>query len=285
MSGMKNLTVSKAARAGEQLLRSPAPQPDESLMGYILRLAESNCYETPKWILELAGLLTCAGNGALGIGRASVSVAVAVIGVRPYALNYRRRSVGPCASYSRRFIPIEEAGKRMGLSREWVKFHVSTGFLRASGGVSDPQTTLIDAKSVDYFLRARIQILTTRTTAAELGITAKELFDLIAYGHLKIAGGPQIDGCPETVIDAESLIDLCRHVERMSALTSETALELLLEGGSGELMSFDQVREQLQEKNLNLERFAFRHDQIQQYIARLCPKPKIPIPAEPPNNS
>jgi hypothetical protein len=106
-------------------------------MGYILRLAESNYYETPKWILELAGLkmdnlrngwrklcgdsidftlfkqitglseaevneiLTCvrvAGNGSPGIGRASVSVAVAVIGVRPYALNYRRRSVGPCAA-------------------------------------------------------------------------------------------------------------------------------------------------------------------------------------------
>ena len=53
---MKNITVSRAARAGEQLLRTPAPQPDESLMGYILRLAESNYYEAPKWILDLAGL-------------------------------------------------------------------------------------------------------------------------------------------------------------------------------------------------------------------------------------
>jgi hypothetical protein len=97
----------------------------------------------------------------------------------------------------------------MGLSREWVKFHVSTGFLRASAGVSDPQTTLIDAKSVDYF------------------------------------------GCPETVIDAESLLDLCRRVERKSSPASETAMGLLLQGESGELMGFDQVREQLQEKNLN----------------------------------
>jgi hypothetical protein len=100
-------------------------------------------------------------------------------------------------------------------------------------------------------LRARIQPLTTRTTAAELGITAKELFNLIAYGHLKIAGGPQINGCPETVIDAESLFDLCRRVESISSPTSETAMDLLLGGGSGELMSFDQVREQLQEKNFN----------------------------------
>jgi TniQ len=53
---MKKLMVSKAARAGEQLLRTPAPQPDESLMGYILRLVESNYYETPKWILDFAGL-------------------------------------------------------------------------------------------------------------------------------------------------------------------------------------------------------------------------------------
>jgi hypothetical protein len=133
-------------------------------------------------------------------------------------------------SSSRRFIPIEEAGKRMGLSREWVNFHVSTGLLRSSAGVSDPQTTLIDAKSIDYFLRARIQPLTTRTTAAELGITAKELFNLIAYGHLKIAGGPQ-----KVVLD-------------------------------GELVPFKLMGYSFQ--NVRLERFAFRHDQIQQYIAR-----------------
>jgi len=78
----------------------------------------------------------------------------------------------------RRFIPIEEAGKRMGLSREWVDFHVSTGLLRSSVGVSDPQTTLIDAKSIDYFLRARIQILTTRTTAAELGVQGEFLINV-----------------------------------------------------------------------------------------------------------
>jgi len=77
------------------------------------------------------------------------------------------------------------------------------------------------------------------------------LFNLIAYGHLKIAGGLQINGCPETVIDAESLFDLCRRVESISSPTSETAMDLLLGGGSGELMSFDQVREQLQEKNFN----------------------------------
>jgi len=88
-------------------------------------------------------------------------------------------------------------------------------------------------------------------------------------------------------------------------------MDLLLGGGADKLMRFDQVREQLQEKNLNfgqwlqavldgelvpfnlrgysvqnvrLKRFAFRHDQIQQYIAQLCPKPKLPIPAEPPSN-
>src|SRR5262245_140969 len=52
----ENITMSRSARAGEQLLRTPPPQPDESLMGYILRLAESNYYATPKWILDLAGL-------------------------------------------------------------------------------------------------------------------------------------------------------------------------------------------------------------------------------------
>src|SRR5262245_14803231 len=86
------------------------------------------------------------------------------------------------SSRLRRFIPIEEAGKRMGLSREWVNFHVSTGLLKSHVGVSDPQMTLIDAKSVDYYLGAGLQVFTTRIAAAELGITAKELFNLIDYG-------------------------------------------------------------------------------------------------------
>jgi hypothetical protein len=218
-------------------------------------------------------------------------------------------------SPSLRFIPIEETGKRLGLSKEWVRFLVSTGRLRSAASVSDPQMTLIDAKSIDNLLREGLQILTKKMAAAELGITAKELFDLIAYGHLKIAGGPQIDGCPETVIDAESLLDLCQRVERISSPTSETAMGLLIRSKSDELMRFDKVREQLQAKNLNfgrwlqavidgelipfklcpmlgygfenvrLKRFAFRRDQIQQYVTRLCPEPELTIPTEPLSDS
>src|SRR5262245_1206695 len=53
---MKHFTINRSARAGEQLLRTPPPLPDESLMGYILRLSELNYYEAPRWILDLAGL-------------------------------------------------------------------------------------------------------------------------------------------------------------------------------------------------------------------------------------
>jgi hypothetical protein len=56
MSDMKHNTISRSTHADKQLLRTPSPQPDESLMGYILRLSETNYYETPKWILDLAGL-------------------------------------------------------------------------------------------------------------------------------------------------------------------------------------------------------------------------------------
>jgi TniQ protein len=56
MSDMKHNTISRSAHADKQLLRTPRPQPDESLMGYILRLSATNYCETPKWILDLAGL-------------------------------------------------------------------------------------------------------------------------------------------------------------------------------------------------------------------------------------
>ena len=39
-----------------KLLRRDSPRPDESLMGYILRLTELNGYETPSWIMKSAGL-------------------------------------------------------------------------------------------------------------------------------------------------------------------------------------------------------------------------------------
>ncbi len=38
------------------LLRTPIPYEDESLASYIIRLAERNYYQSPNWILNLAGL-------------------------------------------------------------------------------------------------------------------------------------------------------------------------------------------------------------------------------------
>ena len=38
------------------LLRTPTPYQDESLAGYVLRLSESNYYQSPNWILNLANL-------------------------------------------------------------------------------------------------------------------------------------------------------------------------------------------------------------------------------------
>src|SRR2546423_690370 len=46
-----------------QLLKTPVPRPDESLMGYILRLTEENGYNTPSWIFELAGLRVSVAHG------------------------------------------------------------------------------------------------------------------------------------------------------------------------------------------------------------------------------
>lgn len=47
-----------------RLLCTPQPQPDESLMGYVLRLAEANGYKSPSWIFDLAGLkINVAGGG------------------------------------------------------------------------------------------------------------------------------------------------------------------------------------------------------------------------------
>ena len=43
------------------LLRTPPPYEDESLAGYLIRLAQSNYYSSPNWILRLAGLQVSKG--------------------------------------------------------------------------------------------------------------------------------------------------------------------------------------------------------------------------------
>src|SRR5215510_188056 len=53
---MKIIPVNRGEGKKSRLLRTPQPQADESLMGYILRLAESNLYDSPRWIFDLAGL-------------------------------------------------------------------------------------------------------------------------------------------------------------------------------------------------------------------------------------
>ena len=141
-------------------------------------------------------------------------------------------------------------------------------------------------------------MITVRTAAANLGVTINELFELAAYGHLRIVGGPQIDGFPDTVLDADSILDLYQRVERISLPASEMVIALLIRDESDELMGFNEVREQLQGKNLNigqwlravldseiipfklrpvlessfestqLTHFAFSRDQIQQYFVR-----------------
>src|SRR4051812_27526338 len=37
-----------------RLLITPSPLPDENFIGYILRLTESNRFDTPSWILRVA---------------------------------------------------------------------------------------------------------------------------------------------------------------------------------------------------------------------------------------
>jgi len=125
-------------------------------------------------------------------------------------------------SPSSRFIPMEKVGERMGLSREWVNLLVSTGRLRSAASVSDPQTTLIDIKSIDNLFKARRRMISTKMAAADLGIS----------------------------IDA--LVNLYERIEKISSPASETAIDLLSQGDSAELMNFDDVREQLQTKNLSL---------------------------------
>src|SRR2546423_1288335 len=55
-SQQKSYKANTREMKNQKLLRAGRPRADESLMGYIVRLTEQNCYETPSWILKIAGL-------------------------------------------------------------------------------------------------------------------------------------------------------------------------------------------------------------------------------------
>jgi len=108
-------------------------------------------------------------------------------------------------------------------------------------------------------------------------------------------------------ISIEDLVNLYQSIEKISSPASETAIDLLSQGDSAELMNFDDVSEQLQAKNLSLglwlqavidgevaafklrprfiydienirlAHFAFRRDQIRQYLSENCADRKIEI--------
>src|SRR5262245_49007423 len=50
------MLTSMVPSSPQKLLRTPAPRPDESLPGYLLRLTEENSYDSLRWIPEEAGL-------------------------------------------------------------------------------------------------------------------------------------------------------------------------------------------------------------------------------------
>lgn len=96
-----------------QLPRTPAPHPDESLMGYIVRLTEENGYDTPLWIFDLAGLKIGACNGgwsAFYRPDFDPSPLERVIGLTRSefdALKYGKGSSGRSVIFSEQEIPVD----------------------------------------------------------------------------------------------------------------------------------------------------------------------------------
>lgn len=50
-------------RPTQALLRHPRPYADEDLAGYILRICQSNGYDSPQWTYTLAGIPQYTANG------------------------------------------------------------------------------------------------------------------------------------------------------------------------------------------------------------------------------
>jgi hypothetical protein len=84
-------------KAGKKLLRTARPLPDESPMGFVLRLTELNGYETPWWVLCLSGLDTGALHNCQFVfgDQWNVTLLSGVTGVSPSMLSALKYVAAP----------------------------------------------------------------------------------------------------------------------------------------------------------------------------------------------
>lgn len=197
----------------------------------------------------------------------------------------------------RRFLPPDKARGRLGLGRQGFEILLTTGKLRVTSGVNDPDTLLVDEKSIRDLLDRRKWMLTIEQAACVLGISANELRDLTDHGCLEVASGPKLDGFPDARMEKSAIIGLYNRLERRAEPAKECILFASL---SDDLIEQEEVRELLNVRNLSfgewlqaslngevsplkllplvghefngysLNHFAFRKEQFERYVKERC---------------
>ncbi|HEX8456390.1 MAG TPA: TniQ family protein [Pyrinomonadaceae bacterium] len=92
-------------KAGKKLLRTERPLPDESPVGFVLRLTELNGYETPWWVLCLSGLEPSALHNCQFVfgSQWNVELLSVVTGVNPSELSALKYAAAPTKNSTYRY--------------------------------------------------------------------------------------------------------------------------------------------------------------------------------------
>ncbi len=208
----------------------------------------------------------------------------------------------------RRFLPVEDARRRLELGRRGFEILLSTGQLRTTSGVKNHHEVLVDEESIRHLLDRREWMLTLRGAACNLGLDEDEVRDLIRHGCLKAASGPSLDGFPDIRLEIGAIIGLYRQVERRAETSDETLITVALFDDS---IGLEDLRRQLKSRRLSfgqwrraapdgevtplklvpvgagfssfsLRHFAFRREEFEAYVNRRCPVVRIPPSAPAP---
>jgi hypothetical protein len=202
----------------------------------------------------------------------------------------------------RRFLPVEDARRRLGIGRRGFEILLSTGQLRTTSGVKNSHEILVDEESIRHLLGRREWMLTVGMAAYNLGLDEDEVRDLIRHDGLKAASGPSLDGFPDIRLEVGAIIDLYRQVERRAEPSGETLITVALFDDS---IGLEELRRQLKGRRLSfgqwqravldgevtplklvplgsgfssfsLRHFAFRREEFEAYMNRRCPAVQLP---------
>lgn len=121
---------------------------------------------------------------------------------------HRARTIHDLPPLDRSYVPPEEARRRLGVGQAGFERFVTRRDVCVIPGALDPTAIFIDVEALRRIAYERERLLSVADAAANLGLAARHIAELVRHAILEAASGPDIDGFDELRFTAAAIVDL-----------------------------------------------------------------------------